>query len=141
METLHLVLKGKWFDMIESGEKTEEYRAFTPYWCNRLINTYGMYYWEGMFSHNSIESLTYKWSDGYPYIFGINGIRRYDAICFHRGYTNTIATFKNDGLNIGIGNIEWGAPKDKEVFIIKIGEKINISEYADVEDFLKLNIE
>ena len=26
MKTLHLVLKHKWYDMIESGEKKEEYR-------------------------------------------------------------------------------------------------------------------
>lgn len=28
----HLVLKGKWFDMIKSGKKREEYRELTPYW-------------------------------------------------------------------------------------------------------------
>ena len=27
MKTLHLVLKHKWYDMIESGEKKEEYRT------------------------------------------------------------------------------------------------------------------
>lgn len=27
MKTLNLVLKHKWYDMIESGEKKEEYRA------------------------------------------------------------------------------------------------------------------
>ena len=26
MKTLHLVLKSKWYDMIASGEKKEEYR-------------------------------------------------------------------------------------------------------------------
>lgn len=34
--TLHLVLTGKWYDMIESGEKTEEYRRICPYWDKRL---------------------------------------------------------------------------------------------------------
>lgn len=33
---LPLVLKSKWYDMIASGEKTEEYRADTPYWRRRL---------------------------------------------------------------------------------------------------------
>ena len=28
-KTLHLVLKRKWWNMIASGEKTEEYRGFT----------------------------------------------------------------------------------------------------------------
>lgn len=35
---LPLVLKGKWFRMIESGEKREEYRDATPYWAIRLSN-------------------------------------------------------------------------------------------------------
>ena len=35
---LSLVLKGKWYDMIASGEKREEYRAATPYWSKRLFN-------------------------------------------------------------------------------------------------------
>ncbi|MBQ7252654.1 MAG: hypothetical protein IJS32_08650, partial [Kiritimatiellae bacterium] len=35
---LPLVLKGKWFRMIESGEKREEYRAATQYWGKRFAN-------------------------------------------------------------------------------------------------------
>lgn len=34
---LHLVLKHKWYDLIESGQKTVEYRDMTPYWINRII--------------------------------------------------------------------------------------------------------
>ncbi len=33
---LHLNLKRKWYDMISSGEKTEEYREIKPYWTKRL---------------------------------------------------------------------------------------------------------
>jgi hypothetical protein len=36
MELLHLTLKKKWFDMIVSGEKKEEYREIKPYWIKRL---------------------------------------------------------------------------------------------------------
>lgn len=35
---LPLVLKGKWYDMIERWEKREEYRDATPYWAIRLCN-------------------------------------------------------------------------------------------------------
>lgn len=35
--TLHLTLKKKWFDMIFSGEKKEEYRDIKPYYNLRLI--------------------------------------------------------------------------------------------------------
>ena len=37
MSTLHLTLKKKWFDMILSGEKTEEYRDIKSYYNLRLI--------------------------------------------------------------------------------------------------------
>ena len=38
MNTLHLTLKKKWFDMILSGKKTEEYREIKPYWANRFYS-------------------------------------------------------------------------------------------------------
>jgi len=34
---LHLTLKKKWFDMIKSGIKKEEYRETKPYWSKRLF--------------------------------------------------------------------------------------------------------
>lgn len=37
MKTLHLPLKAKWYEMIESGVKTEEYRGITAYWIVRLF--------------------------------------------------------------------------------------------------------
>jgi len=37
MNTLHLTLKKKWFDMILSGEKKEEYREIKNYWAARLL--------------------------------------------------------------------------------------------------------
>ena len=36
MKVLHLTLKKKWFDMVASGAKTEEYREIKPYWNQRL---------------------------------------------------------------------------------------------------------
>lgn len=40
MKTLHLILKHKWYDMIASGEKTEEYRNLGSYWNNRIWKGY-----------------------------------------------------------------------------------------------------
>ena len=34
---LTLVLKSKWYDMIASGIKTEEYRENKPYWAKRIM--------------------------------------------------------------------------------------------------------
>jgi len=36
IKVLHLTLKKKWFDMILSGQKKEEYREIKPYWITRL---------------------------------------------------------------------------------------------------------
>lgn len=38
LKILHLPLKAKWYKMIESGVKTEEYREIKPYWTKRFIN-------------------------------------------------------------------------------------------------------
>lgn len=38
MNNLYLFLKYKWYDLIESGQKTSEYREIKPYWINRLEN-------------------------------------------------------------------------------------------------------
>lgn len=41
MRTVHLVLKGKWYDLISCGEKKEEYRKVCDYWRNRLQKDLG----------------------------------------------------------------------------------------------------
>ena len=38
MKILHLPLLAQWYDMIESGEKMEEYRENKPYWQKRLLS-------------------------------------------------------------------------------------------------------
>ena len=38
MKILHLPLMAKWYEMIESGEKLEEYRENKPYWQKRLLS-------------------------------------------------------------------------------------------------------
>ena len=38
MKTLHLPLKAQWYEMIESGVKTEDYREIKPYWDKRFVD-------------------------------------------------------------------------------------------------------
>ena len=38
MKILYLPLKSKWYNMIESGIKTEEYREIKDFWIKRLEN-------------------------------------------------------------------------------------------------------
>lgn len=85
-DTLHLVLKYQWYDMICRGEKTEEYRAVST-WLRRI-------------------------DDDVKFVI------------FHRGYSSTVMKFRIDRVSIGLGKPEWGAPKDKEVLIIKLGERL-----------------
>ena len=49
MKILDLPLKKEWYNMIDSGIKTEEYRELKPFWANRLLYpvTLGIKeYWE-----------------------------------------------------------------------------------------------
>lgn len=100
-KTLHLVLKRKWWDMIASGEKKEEYRSQSDYWIKRLID--GQYYG----------------SDA------LDKYKPYENVCFHLGYTNTTMTFRIIGIHQGYGNPEWGGGKER-VFVISLGERIKI---------------
>ena len=38
MKILHLILTHKWYDMIASGTKKEEYREIKPYYSERFYN-------------------------------------------------------------------------------------------------------
>lgn len=38
MASLHLNLKGEYFDQIKNGTKLEEYRLYNDYWKKRLID-------------------------------------------------------------------------------------------------------
>ena len=40
IKILHLTLKKKWFDLISSGAKKEEYREIKPYWTRWLEKDY-----------------------------------------------------------------------------------------------------
>lgn len=100
-KTLFLPLKKKWYEMIESGIKTEEYREIKPYWENRLTEIVPNY-------------------DLWRYVYIA---KKFTHIKFSYGYTKRTMTFKCKGIRIGKGRPEWGAP-DKEVFIIELGKKL-----------------
>lgn len=123
MRTLHLVLIGKWYDMIASGEKTEEYRDLTPYWCNRLIQKYGIGYWNEECATYPKDKLSKEYINQWKEELKFEGYTHYDAVCFHRGYTNITMSFKYEYLYIDKGKEEWGAPKEP-VFIIKLGKRL-----------------
>ena len=102
--TLHLPLRKLWYEMIENGIKTEEYREIKPYWTRRFI---------GM--NQPLFSFRYGYQQA--------NVKGYTHVKFSYGYTKRTMTFEIKEITIGKGNPEWGAPKE-DVFIIKLGERI-----------------
>lgn len=116
MKILHLPLKKEWYEMIESGIKTEEYREIKPYWEKRLIDYKAL--------KSDYKSLAVKryilnsWTDPcqrYP--------KGYTHVTFSYGYTKRTMTFEIKNIRIGKGRTDWGAP-DEDVFIIELGKRV-----------------
>lgn len=120
---LHLVLIRKWWDMIASGEKPDEYRDITSLYCSRLLVKGDWIYLKQYFEYDEEKILNVVKSDAQRSHMNIRW-RDYDAVCFHRGYTNTTMLYEFKGTSIGYGNPAWGAPEDDEVFIIKLGKRL-----------------
>lgn len=115
MKTLHLPLKKEWYEMIERGEKTEEYREIKPYWCKRFTRDFPL-----------ISSFRFDyaiWSGDFSEIRGRILHPIYKAVKFSYGYTKRTMTFELLRIRIGIGRPEWGAPKEV-VFILDLGKRI-----------------
>lgn len=55
--------------------------------------------------------------------------REYRFICFHN--YKTAWWFSFDGIDIGEGNVRWGAPAGENVYRIKIGKFIEECEYGN----------
>lgn len=99
-EVLHLVLSYKWYDMIESGEKPEEYRSISV-WKNRICRD------------KRVDIPTAS----------IQVPTDIKLLCLHRGYTNHTMMWSVKGIRVGKGNPKWGAPEEN-VFIIKLNQKL-----------------
>lgn len=53
MKILHMTLTARWFDMIASGEKKEEYREIKSYWTKRLNKHYDIVRFSNGYSPDS----------------------------------------------------------------------------------------
>ena len=118
-KTLHLVLKRKWWDMIASGEKKEEYRDANHYWAIRLLDRQYRWYSQNIdYPNDFIDWLCFRLTH--------NDIafRSYENVCFHLGYTNTTMTFLIAYFALSMGKEEWGAEPGRYYFTIKLGERI-----------------
>ena len=98
-----LTLKKKWFDMILSGEKSEDYREMKPYWEKRFGNYFGRFY------DFSKEQHTLVWK------------KQMKNIVFRNGYGNDKPEFTAEvTISEGYGKEEWGAEKDTIYYVLKI---------------------
>lgn len=105
--TLYLPLNKKWFDMIKSGEKKEEYREMKECWYKKLcreqnpnqpwLNPMGGFYFE---IRKDFDTLVFTLS--YP----------------KAGDKERRLEFKNPKIRIGTGRPEWGAEPGKNYFVI-----------------------
>lgn len=118
-KTLHLVLKRRWWDMIASGKKKEEYREVCHYWAVRLLDEKGNWYLKHTTFPVGIGSCL-RWLIMQKDI----SFENFENVCFHLGYTNVTIMFKILSISINVGKSEWGAENNKEYFVIKLGERI-----------------
>lgn len=130
MKTLHLTLKKKWFDMIASGEKKEEYREIKPYWIARFID-WSEYPKESADEHKYItDNIAYDIEQGHTPQDVLKSyfskIKSFDGVIFKNGYSRgaPLMSFRGPIITIHEGRPEWGAEPGKKYFVIKLGEKL-----------------
>lgn len=111
---LTLTVKKKWFNMLISGEKREEYREIKSYYTKRFQKLVAPYYldkdnfWDRMW----LEECRLNWFSDKPF-----------EVVFRNGYAPNAPSFvARVNLRIGEGNPEWGAEKDVEYYILNILE-------------------
>ena len=107
---LILPIKKKWFDMIRSGEKKEEYREIKPYYDNRLMNAFGFILVGGQMFYGELvpEEIQKEWPV---------------PVIFRNGYSADspqLTAYCN--LRIGKGKTEWGAVSGETYYILEIVE-------------------
>ena len=101
--------------MIASGEKREEYRELSNRWVATLRDK----------SQICVDKHLY----GGPCEFWCwqaqrCGFAPFTEVCFHRGYSSVTVRFECLGISVGRGRVDWGAPEDRDVFIIKLGKRL-----------------
>lgn len=123
---LHLPLKSEWYDMIESGEKREEYREFKEYYISRLVEMRNRLMGQDIYTKLTPHLVRYYAMNKGHFITdllsGTLRLKDYDEVRFSRGYTNRTMTYEVLGLRFDFGRVDWGAPAYEMCFIVDLGE-------------------
>jgi len=116
---LPLVLKGKWFDMIERGEKREEYRLATEYWQLRFFN------WNTKVS--SVNPPIVEFRRGYA-----KDAQRMAFWCYGLETSGGLSpyAFVSADDKYKTRHPEWGEPENAH-FVIRLGGRVYISDSVD----------
>lgn len=108
---LTLPIKKKWFDMIVSGEKKEEYREIKPYYDSRFMNAFGFLLVGGQMAYG--EAVTEEIRKPWPV-----------PVVFRNGYSKgSPEVVCKCTLYFGKGKPEWGAEPGVLYYVLKI-EKV-----------------
>lgn len=121
---LILPIKKKWFDMILSGEKKEEYREIKEYYETRFQNLFGAITIHPLYPpDNFLDRSEYELLQGeaVPEEIRKEGIQE---IIFRNGYSKNSKEIKaRCRLRIGKGRPQWEASPDKQYYILEILDK------------------
>ena len=99
MNILHLTLKKKWYDMIASGEKKEEYREIKPYWISRLAQAHNGNIGGDFMDKHKVIAYTFK---TFTFAFVKNGYQK----------EAPFMTWFDINIQIGKPNPAWCEPQD-----------------------------
>lgn len=125
---LILPIKKRWFDMILSGEKKEEYRDIKEYYETRFQNLFGAITIHPLYPpDNFLDRSEYELLQGeaVPEEIRKEGIQE---IIFRNGYSKDSKAIKaRCRLRTGKGRPEWGAEPDKQYYILEI---LNVEKMA-----------
>lgn len=94
---LTLTIKKKWFDMICSGEKKEEYRDIKQYYFRRFVKYLG---WQTVNGQKTKEEFLVRLRNGYD--------------------ERSPSVVARCTVGVGTGKPEWGAEPGKEYYVLKI---------------------
>ncbi len=127
---LQLSLIKKWFDLTKSGEKTEDYREITSFWCNRLLlfdgKSKNKTFWENEFL-NVFDAVSFKkMVNGYSRHITFKPVSKNIMTLGYPSFDDRerYLILEHNGIEIGTGREIWGADENKYYFVIKHGKII-----------------
>ncbi len=98
-QVMLLPIMKKWYDMILSGDKKEEYRDFKTYYHKRFQTA-------GMIADDAFTLIPGEY-----------------LVCFRNGYSSSSPQFfAYCTLRVGTGKPEWGAEEGKNYYILQISK-------------------